>query len=410
MELKTKYQYTYFIYPYIVDEKKYDKYLLKLLNNKNCTIHTFEKEKDADLYQYFLPKIRNYLFWSIEYGKSKVDKLNTIEKNMQAVLLAGYPCVIFDYNLEKDIQGKVGKSDGIFFNITKMQLICFNTGICFLNIKTTLEGENTLADLCNFNYRFRDIKSSLYNFNGHENIQIQTDMFESRKDLTDLIKQLTGTNKKALQLNLDTDRFFVYSYACIGQEEWNQNSEKEIFQKEFLKYSSVKPADYKMDYEQNSKHVKIVENSKYELYGFTKTGTVLLTADINTENYTKLPHIYERQLLYSYIFELYQKIYMNKINLDFKKTKNVNEVQKEFVDFTQSIWIEEITNDDFGNLLCNYWENFLKNNTLYSELKNKYDTLYKNANIEKTQKTNNWIVIILIILVILNIISLFNIF
>ena len=101
---------------------------------------------------------------------------------------------------------------------------------------------------------------------------------------------------------------------------------------------------------------------------------------------------------------------MKKINLDFKKTKNVNEVQKEFVDFTQSIWIEEITNDDFGNLLCNYWENFLKNNTLYSELKNKYDTLYKNANIEKTQKTNNWIVIILIILVILNIISLFNIF
>ena len=120
MELKTKYQYTYFIYPYIVDEKKYDKYLLKLLNNKNCTIHTFEKEKDADLYQYFLPKIRNYLFWSIEYGKSKVDKLNTIEKNMQAVLLAGYPCIIFDYNLEKDIQGKVGKSDGIFFNITNM--------------------------------------------------------------------------------------------------------------------------------------------------------------------------------------------------------------------------------------------------------------------------------------------------
>ena len=39
MELKTKYQYTYFIYPYVIDEKKYDKYLLKLLNNKNCKIH-----------------------------------------------------------------------------------------------------------------------------------------------------------------------------------------------------------------------------------------------------------------------------------------------------------------------------------------------------------------------------------
>lgn len=410
MELKTKYQYTYFIYPYIVDEKKYDKYLLKLLNNKNCKLHTFEKVKDSDLYQYFLPKIRDYLFWSIEYGKEKVEKLNTIEKNMQAVILAGYPCVIFDYNLKKDIQGKVGKKDGIFFNITKMQLICFNTGICFLNIKTTLEGENTLADVCNFNYRFRDIKSSLYNFNGHENIQIQTDMFENRQDLTDLIKSLTGNNKKAIQLNLDIDRFLVYSYACIGQEEWNLDKEQEMLKKEFLKFATVKPNDYAMDYEKNYKQVKITENSKYELYGLTKTSTVLLTSDINTGNYTKLPHDYERQLLFSYIFELYQKIYMKKINQDFKKTKNMALVQKEFIKFTQSVWIEEITNDDFGTILCNYWENIMKNSILYAEIKNKFDTLYKNANIEKTQKINKWIVFILIILVILNIISIFKIF
>ncbi len=410
MELKTKYQYTYFIYPYIVDEKKYDKYLLKLLNNKNCKLHTFEKVKDSDLYQYFLPKIRDYLFWSIEYGKEKVEKLNTIEKNMQAVILAGYPCVIFDYNLKKDIQGKVGKKDGIFFNITKMQLICFNTGICFLNIKTTLEGENTLADVCNFNYRFRDIKSSLYNFNGHENIQIQTDMFENRQDLTDLIKSLTGNNKKAIQLNLDIDRFLVYSYACIGQEEWNLDKEQEMLKKEFLKFATVKPNDYAMDYEKNYKQVKITENSKYELYGLTKTSTVLLTSDINTGNYTKLPHDYERQLLFSYIFELYQKIYMKKINQDFKKTKNMALVQKEFIKFTQSVWIEEITNDDFGTILCNYWENIMKNSILYAEIKNKFDTLYKNANIEKTQKINKRIVFILIILVILNIISIFKIF
>ena len=50
MELKTKYQYTYFIYPYLVDQKKYDKYLLKLLNNSNCKIKEFESQKDADLY------------------------------------------------------------------------------------------------------------------------------------------------------------------------------------------------------------------------------------------------------------------------------------------------------------------------------------------------------------------------
>ena len=31
----TKYQYTYFIHPYIIDENKYDKYILKLLKDKN---------------------------------------------------------------------------------------------------------------------------------------------------------------------------------------------------------------------------------------------------------------------------------------------------------------------------------------------------------------------------------------
>ena len=31
MGLKTKYQYTYFIYPYVIKENKFTKYLLKLL-------------------------------------------------------------------------------------------------------------------------------------------------------------------------------------------------------------------------------------------------------------------------------------------------------------------------------------------------------------------------------------------
>ena len=42
----TKYQYTYFIYPYIIEETKYDKYILKLLKDKKCSYKIFEKEKD----------------------------------------------------------------------------------------------------------------------------------------------------------------------------------------------------------------------------------------------------------------------------------------------------------------------------------------------------------------------------
>ena len=38
MELKTKLQYTYFVYPYVVKENKYEKYVLKLLKNKKCKL------------------------------------------------------------------------------------------------------------------------------------------------------------------------------------------------------------------------------------------------------------------------------------------------------------------------------------------------------------------------------------
>ena len=53
MELKTKYQYTYFIYPYAIKESKYTKYLLKLLKDKNCKLRIFRKEKDLNIYSYF---------------------------------------------------------------------------------------------------------------------------------------------------------------------------------------------------------------------------------------------------------------------------------------------------------------------------------------------------------------------
>ena len=53
MELKTKYQYTYFIYPYVIKENKFTKYLLKLLKDKNCELKMFKKENDLSLYSYF---------------------------------------------------------------------------------------------------------------------------------------------------------------------------------------------------------------------------------------------------------------------------------------------------------------------------------------------------------------------
>ena len=53
MEQKIKYQYTNFIYPYIIEENKYHNYIQKLLRNKKCHLRFFEKEKDFNLYILF---------------------------------------------------------------------------------------------------------------------------------------------------------------------------------------------------------------------------------------------------------------------------------------------------------------------------------------------------------------------
>ena len=67
MELKINYQYTYFIHPFIVKEQRYQKYLLKMLKDKNSRLKIFKKERDLNLYKYFLPEIREFLFLNKKY-------------------------------------------------------------------------------------------------------------------------------------------------------------------------------------------------------------------------------------------------------------------------------------------------------------------------------------------------------
>ena len=78
MELKTKYQYTYFIYPYVIKENKFSRYLIKLLKDKNCKLRIFQKEKDLSLYSFSL--IFAYLFFClyIKYDKTIIPINNII--------------------------------------------------------------------------------------------------------------------------------------------------------------------------------------------------------------------------------------------------------------------------------------------------------------------------------------------
>lgn len=406
MNLKTKYQYSYFIYPFVVEDNKYEKYILKLLKNAKCKIKVFEREKDADLYSYFLPKIRSTLFWTMDMNKEKIEKLNKLDVNMQAKVVASYPCAMFEYDIENDIQGKVSTKDIIYFNISKIEVICFNTGVCFLVIKTILDEGAMFEDLLNFNYKFREVNSSAYDLKKYENIKIQESRLEDIKSIKTIIKEIVGENKTAKDINIEEERFITYSYACVGQEYWQYEKTLKLLEKEFYKFAGVYNEKHKADFENLvTGTMKMYEKTKSEIYGFTRIGTVLLTSDIGTENYTTLPHQFERQFFYTYILELYKKILLNKINSEFSKLDKFTKAQENYIKFAKDLWIEEITNNNTGIMLTKNWRELAKSDEIFIKLKNKYDVIYKNSTLVKSEKQVNWILAILVVMLIVNVIG-----
>lgn len=381
MEPKTKYQYSYFIYPYMVDKKKYNKYILSLLKNKKCKVKLFEREKNSDIYTYFNPTIRKVVFPSLEYNKFQVKKFEEFDQTMKARILAEGMCSIFEYDLGNDVQGKAGSEDGIFFKIQKIEIICFDSGICFILIKTNIENSNKFSDVLNFNYKFRDINSKITDLKAYENINIQTDSLDDIKRLSEIIEDITGDSDDVQSIDVDTNRFLTYSYTCIEPEYWNAESPFDNIKNEFYKYANILPSSYNsiLDEEQ----LAMISNWEYIKIGITKTGTTLMSSGIETNNFTRIPYMYENELIYTYIIALYQRLQLKKLIKEFNESNDIIELSKKLIKFTQSLWIKEITHDELGSALYRKWRDILGISYLYRDLKNLYEIKYKRANIDK---------------------------
>lgn len=403
MELKTKYQYTYFVYPYMVSENKFDKYLLKLLKDKKCKVRFFEKEKDLELYSYFMPTIQDFMFQSFEFTKDKIRGFEQFNKEMQSVILSKYPCIMFDYDMGQDVQGKAGEKEGIFFNVQKIQLVCFNTGICFLLMKTNIEDSNSFAEVLNFNYKFRDIHFELKELKKYENIRLQTTTFSDVKKLTELITEITGSEANVQKVDIDTNRFLTYAYTCIEQKDWNEVKGFKDIEFEFFKYANILPSSYKSTFDK--KQVETLAKMKYIKTGFTKEGTALLSSGMDTYNYTKLPYIFEHQYLYIYLFVQYQKIYLKKLENEYKQGKHLAQIREKFIAFSKKLWLQEVTNDDMGSCMYKKNKTVSEVEKIYHTIKSKFDIAYKELNIEKETKINKVILIVLGVSLLLNVIN-----
>lgn len=380
MQPKTKYQYSYFIYPYMIDKKRYKNYIMNILKNKKYKVKLFEREKNVNLYTFFNPMIRQQVFPSMEYNNSQLKEFEKFDATLKYNILKEGDCSIFEYDIGENAQGKVEDEDGIFFTIQKIEIICFNTGICFIAIKTNIENSNQFADVLNFNYKFRDINSVVSDLSGYENIKIQTNSLESIKKLSQIIEEITGGSDDVKSIDVDTNRFLTYSYTCVEPEFWNPERKFENIQNEFQKYVNVLPSTYNAIIEDDS---NIVSKWEYVKVGITKTATVLMSSGTEANSFTRIPDLYENELLYTYILALYQRLELKKLIKEFKENNNIIELSEKLIDFMRNLWVKEVTRDELGSKLYRKWRDTLELGYLYQELKNMYEIKYKKANIDK---------------------------
>lgn len=408
MELKTKYQYTYFIKPFLIKENKYDKYLFKLLENKNCKLKIFEKEKDLSIYSYFLPNVREYFFPTFNYDKEKVKKLENLDNDLKSAILSKMHCNIFEYNIKNEIQGKIDEENGIFFNINKIELMCLDTGVCFLMIKTIIENSDAFSDVLNFNYKFKDINSDFAKLKEYNNIKIQTDKFENMKNFSEFIKEIIGNNENIIIKDTDiyNQRFFVYTYNCVDQKDWHNDNDFKNIEQDFLKLTNVLPKNSSVNIKTNNKTIENISKLKHTKFGFTKQSGSMISSNIEINNYTKLAFKYENEYLYTLLFSIYQRVLLKRISSEYKNKKNINNTRKKFIKFNRELWIKEITNSETGTRLYNKWFDTFDLEKNYNEIKNKYDVIYKELGINENTKFNKIIAIVLAISLILNVFNL----
>ena len=154
-----------------------------------------------------------------------------------------------------------------------------------------------------------------------------------------------------------------------------------------------------------NKNIQVIEQFKYSRFGFTKYSASLLTSSMDINNYTKLLFKYENEYLYTLIISLYQRIYLKKLENEFKKKKDINNIRIKFTKFTKEIWSNEITNSVIGTIFYNKWKEIFELQEIYDEIENKYEVIYKELNVENNSKANKVILISLVISLLLNIIN-----
>ena len=259
-------------------------------------------------------------------------------------------------------------------------------------MKTHLAETDKFSDILNFNYKFENIKFENKNIKNIEHIKIQTNLFNNMNQIAEILEDITGQKTQSRKLDIDENVFLVYTYACLDSAYWNKESDFENIENEFVKLAEVKPSNVSINVDYDK--LSTMSNASFMKMRLNHKCVSLICSSTDTQNYTRLAQIYENEYLYTYLIALHQKYYLKKLSNGYEN--KVRKTNRKFIEFTNSVWISEITTDSFGQKLYKRCKEKLNLEDLFLEVKNKYDIFYKKLNIEKYRKTNIVIILLLI--------------
>lgn len=240
------------IYPYLISEQQMIGYYEILLDQKYA-VKIFEAKNDKEIYDNFLPHMKNYMFWTFNISNSNISNVNKKEfskmpNDIKAAICGDYTCNVFE------------KGESL--------IVCFKSGICFaitdndkeakkvkkfeaeLQMKAiNLRDEDTYevpkkaknSDLYMYLYVLELYKMIFMN-KVHKNLQVSGMMDKARNDFVDFIEKVYNTKT--------TD-----NAECIKQcEKWDEELELE---KNHIKIDNEFDLIYRNNKMNHDKSIKI---------------------------------------------------------------------------------------------------------------------------------------------------------
>lgn len=383
MSLKAKYQYTHFIYPFVVESKNYVSFMNSLFSKeKDWNFIVREHKSDEEFYNFFLPYMRKFIFPTLFWSQEQKKHFKSMLPYRKSMIASKLTCSRFEYNLSNIKTGTVNgrRYDEINFDISKIDLICFEPGICFLDIKTQIEEEEDLIDfnkILDFNHHFRNLTPHATTKYDKASM-IKGKNIDKLENISKFIQSVVGGFETDNFEKTFYDKMFTYSYVCM--DNWKTPKDFEKMENDFFKFQYV--IDSKSSAVFNKKYGDLEKNMysrwQYSMFGFSRESGVVLVSDEEKYDITRMPYNFEKTYLYMMLLAFYQRMSLINFSQELLKADKTRAktLKKKFTKFTNLSWFSQITNSEHGMDIWKKWQEAFELPNLFDEVRKEYIEYY----------------------------------